>query len=76
MMSFPNKSAGQIAIGDYVFIEYWNGNLTSGYISLKCGDFKPFPQIIVLTQEEYDALTAEEKKSKLYGIIQEDASNV
>lgn len=76
MMSFPNKSAGRVDVGDYVFIEYWHNNLTSGYVAVKCGDFKPFPQIVVLTQEAYDALTIEQKKLKIYGIIQEDESNV
>lgn len=68
-----NKSGETLKAGDIVRFT----NATSPLILYKLSnDFKPFPQIVVLTQEEYDALTTEEKKSRLYGIIQEDESNV
>lgn len=68
-----NKSGEILKKGDIVRFT----NSTSPLIQYKVSDgYTPFPQIVVLTQEAYDALTTEQKKSKLYGIIQEDESNV
>ncbi len=68
-----NKSGETLKAGDIVRFT----NATNPLIRYKVSDgYTPFPQIVVLTQEAYDALTTEQKKSKLYGIIQEDESNV
>ncbi len=68
-----NKSGETLKAGDIVRFT----NATNPLIRYKVSDgYTPFPQIVVLTQEAYDTLTTEQKKSKIYGIIQEDESNV
>lgn len=68
-----NKSGEILKKGDIVRFT----NSTNSLIQHKVSDgYTPFPQIVVLTQEAYDALTIEQKKLKIYGIIQEDESNV
>lgn len=64
-----NKSGEKLSVGDTV---KGISDTCHNYITQRISaDFKPFPQVFVMTQAEYDSLT-EKKENCLYGIIQEE----
>ena len=64
LIKFINKSGEVLSVDDSVYVEYYNGNLTSGYIAMRNGKPKNnyiestgVTKMVVLTQAEYDGLT-------------------
>lgn len=67
-ISAVNKSGEKLSVGDTV---KGTSDTCRSYITQRIStDFKPFPQVFVMTQAEYDALE-NKKENCLYGIIQE-----
>lgn len=65
LIKFLNKSGEVLSVNDSVYVEYYNGSLTGGYIALRNGKPKNnyvestgVTKMVVLTQAEYESLTS------------------